>query len=107
MPRKNGQIVDSCVDPAHSCPQIPYAHCQVGFDLVNIQPPLRLLDPALESRISWVHGNLYVVIVSLSRSCSIEAFASSLTTKLPFDDDEFDHIHIRGIARAVPENKVG
>lgn len=30
----------------------------------------------------------------------------SLTTKLPFDDDEFDHVHIRGIARAVPENKV-
>lgn len=30
----------------------------------------------------------------------------SLTTKLPFDDDEFDYVHIRGIARAVPENKV-
>lgn len=30
----------------------------------------------------------------------------SLTTKLPFEDDEFDHVHIRGIARAVPENKV-
>ena len=30
----------------------------------------------------------------------------SLTTKLPFDDDEFDHVHIRSIARGVPENKV-
>lgn len=30
----------------------------------------------------------------------------SLTTKLPFEDDEFDHIHLKGIARAVPETKV-
>ena len=30
----------------------------------------------------------------------------SLTTKLPFDDDEFDHVHIKSIARGVPENKV-
>ncbi|EJD03821.1 S-adenosyl-L-methionine-dependent methyltransferase [Fomitiporia mediterranea MF3/22] len=57
----------------------------VGFDLVNIQPPLHLLGPS-SSRVQWVHGNF-------------------LTTKLPFEDDEFDHVHIRGIARAVPENK--
>lgn len=31
---------------------------------------------------------------------------TSLTTKLPFDDDEFDHVHIQSIARGVPENKV-
>ena len=30
----------------------------------------------------------------------------SLTTKLPFDDDEFEHVHVHAIARAVPENKV-
>lgn len=30
----------------------------------------------------------------------------SLTTQLPFDDDEFDHVHVHAIARAVPENKV-
>lgn len=30
----------------------------------------------------------------------------SLTTRLPFDDDEFDHIHIKDIARGVPESKV-
>jgi hypothetical protein len=29
-----------------------------------------------------------------------------LTTKLPFDDDEFDHVHIQSIAKGVPENKV-
>lgn len=34
------------------------------------------------------------------------SFIDSLTTKLPFDDDEFDHVHVRCIARAVPENKV-
>ena len=31
----------------------------------------------------------------------------SLTTKLPFEDDEFDHVHIQAIAKGVPENKVG
>lgn len=30
----------------------------------------------------------------------------SLTTRLPFDDDEFDHVHIKDIARGVPETKV-
>ncbi|KAI5121295.1 hypothetical protein M0805_003764 [Coniferiporia weirii] len=60
----------------------------VGFDLVNIQPPLSMLDLAHSLRVKWVHGNF-------------------LTTKLPFEDDEFDHVHIRGIARAVPENKWG
>ena len=30
----------------------------------------------------------------------------SLTMQLPFEDDEFDHVHIHAIARAVPENKV-
>ncbi|KAL5495125.1 hypothetical protein ACEPAI_587 [Sanghuangporus weigelae] len=60
--------------------------CQfVGFDLVAIQPPVHLLGSD-SSRVQWVHGNF-------------------LTTKLPFEDDEFDHVHIRGIARAVPENK--
>jgi hypothetical protein len=28
-----------------------------------------------------------------------------LTTKLPFEDDEFDHVHIQSIAKGVPENK--
>ncbi|KAG6910523.1 hypothetical protein DXG01_009942 [Tephrocybe rancida] len=31
----------------------------------------------------------------------------SLTTKLPFEDDEFDHVHIQAIAKGVPENKWG
>lgn len=29
----------------------------------------------------------------------------SLKNKLPFDDDEFDHVHIDSIARGVPEPK--
>ena len=29
---------------------------------------------------------------------------SSLTRKLPFDPDYFDYIHIRSIAKGVPEN---
>ncbi|KLO15043.1 S-adenosyl-L-methionine-dependent methyltransferase [Schizopora paradoxa] len=58
----------------------------VGFDLVNIQPPNSILDSAQAKRVRWVRGNF-------------------LTTKLPFEDDEFDHVHIRSIARAVPESK--
>lgn len=31
---------------------------KVGFDLVDVQIPLSLLEPAVASRIMWVHGNL-------------------------------------------------
>ncbi|KAI0785068.1 hypothetical protein C8Q75DRAFT_343810 [Abortiporus biennis] len=58
----------------------------VGYDLVNIQIPLYLLDHSISARIQWVHGNL-------------------LRTRLPFDDDEFDFVHIKALAFAVPENK--
>ncbi|KII93159.1 hypothetical protein PLICRDRAFT_99692 [Plicaturopsis crispa FD-325 SS-3] len=58
----------------------------VGIDLVNVQLPTYMLPESIAKRISWVHGNF-------------------LTTKLPFDDDEFDHVHIASIARGVPENK--
>ncbi|THV07518.1 S-adenosyl-L-methionine-dependent methyltransferase [Dendrothele bispora CBS 962.96] len=58
----------------------------VGFDLVNVQLPLKIIEPSIADRIQFVHGNF-------------------LTTKLPFEDDEFDHVHIQHIARGVPENK--
>jgi hypothetical protein len=35
-----------------------------------------------------------------------EGVRDSLTTKLPFDDEEFDYVHIKDIARGVPESKV-
>ncbi|KIK70686.1 hypothetical protein GYMLUDRAFT_210055 [Collybiopsis luxurians FD-317 M1] len=60
----------------------------VGFDLVNIQIPLSILDSPLANRIEWFHGNF-------------------LTNRLSFEDDTFDHIHISSIATAVPENKWG
>ncbi|TFK99684.1 hypothetical protein BDV98DRAFT_570686 [Pterulicium gracile] len=60
----------------------------VGFDLVDVQLPLRLVDQKIAERISWMHGNF-------------------LTNKLPFEDDEFDHIHMSNIALGVPENKWG
>lgn len=60
----------------------------VGFDLVDVQVPTSLMEPDIASRISWVHGNF-------------------LTTKLPFDDDEFDHVHMHGLGRGIPENKWG
>ncbi|KIK07207.1 hypothetical protein K443DRAFT_87444 [Laccaria amethystina LaAM-08-1] len=68
------------IEAAKEWPQCNF----VGFDLVKIQIPV--LEPELASRIQWQHGNF-------------------LTTKLPFEDDEFDHVHIQSIAKGVPENK--
>lgn len=31
---------------------------KVGFDLVDIQVPLRVLDPSVARRIEWMQGNL-------------------------------------------------
>ncbi|KIJ66297.1 hypothetical protein HYDPIDRAFT_86952 [Hydnomerulius pinastri MD-312] len=60
----------------------------VGFDLVDVQVPLAILDQEIANRVTWVHGNF-------------------LTTKLPFDDDEFDHVHMHSLGRGIPENKWG
>ncbi|KAF8514025.1 hypothetical protein JB92DRAFT_166214 [Gautieria morchelliformis] len=57
----------------------------VGFDIVNLQIPPHRLSPKYSSRIKWVQGNFL--------------------EPLPFDDDYFDHVHIRHISRGVPENK--
>jgi hypothetical protein len=73
--------------------------------LVDVQIPLKILDPSIASRIDWKHGNLYVPSSRLFPTTSLN-IQISLTTQLPFDDDEFDHVHVHAIARAVPENKV-
>ncbi|KAH7886106.1 hypothetical protein F5I97DRAFT_2025859 [Phlebopus sp. FC_14] len=66
-----------------------WTECEfVGFDLVDVQAPLSLLEPDVAKRIRWVHGNF-------------------LTTTLPFDDDEFDHVHMHNLGRGIPENKWG
>ncbi|EFI28681.1 hypothetical protein CC1G_01857 [Coprinopsis cinerea okayama7 len=44
------------VDAAKEWPNAEF----VGFDLVNVQVPLKLLDPSIAKRITWRHGNLYV-----------------------------------------------
>ena len=31
---------------------------------------------------------------------------TSLTNSFPFEEDEFDHVHVQSIAKAVPESKV-
>lgn len=33
---------------------------QVGFDLVDLQIPLKFVPQSVASRIEWVHGNLCV-----------------------------------------------
>ncbi|KAI0707807.1 hypothetical protein C8Q76DRAFT_628262 [Earliella scabrosa] len=58
----------------------------VGFDLVNVQIPLSILDPDDARRIEWVYGNI-------------------LTGPLPFEDEEFDHVRMVQVALGIPENK--
>jgi len=53
---------------------------------MNVQIPLTALPPDIANRIEWVHGNF-------------------LRTRFPFEDEEFDHVHIGGVAFGVPENK--
>lgn len=79
---------------------------KVGYDLVNVQVPLHLVDPSLASRIEWVYGNLWVVTGPLIIRSTIINVADSLRVKLPFEDEEFDYIRLNGVAFAVPENKV-
>ncbi|KAG8786239.1 hypothetical protein FRC15_011810 [Serendipita sp. 397] len=62
----------------------PDAHF-VGLDLVPIQPNLDLVARDLRTRIRWVNAN----------------FLDSL----PFPTSYFDFVHIRRIARGVPEDK--
>lgn len=58
----------------------------VGVDLVSIQPDLtRIGETSLASRIQWVVGNFL--------------------KRLPFEDGEFDFVHVKRIARGVPENR--
>ncbi|KAI0361391.1 hypothetical protein OH77DRAFT_1516362 [Trametes cingulata] len=58
----------------------------VGLDMVNIQVPLQVLEPEIAERVEWVHTNI-------------------LRNKLPFEDDEFDHVHVQCLALGIPENK--
>ncbi|KAH8099373.1 S-adenosyl-L-methionine-dependent methyltransferase [Cristinia sonorae] len=58
----------------------------VGYDLVNVQIPLHCVESQVANRIEWVYGNI-------------------LRQRLPFEDEEFDHIHIQSMAFSVPELK--
>lgn len=58
----------------------------VGFDLVNVQINLACVEPSVARRITWQHGNF-------------------LSTRLPFEDDYFEHVHIQSISKGVPEHK--
>ncbi|KAI0073415.1 S-adenosyl-L-methionine-dependent methyltransferase [Panus rudis PR-1116 ss-1] len=58
----------------------------VGFDVVDVQIPLKYVEPSIANRIQWVHGNF-------------------LTSRLPFNDNEFDFVHMQGIGSCIPEPK--
>ncbi|KAF7422414.1 hypothetical protein PC9H_010570 [Pleurotus ostreatus] len=58
----------------------------VGLDVVPLHPNLQQLGSAdLAGRITWIQANF------------LEG--------LPFSDEEFDYVHIKRIARGVPEDK--
>ncbi|EJD45643.1 hypothetical protein AURDEDRAFT_113983 [Auricularia subglabra TFB-10046 SS5] len=57
----------------------------VGLDIVPLQPDLHLLGSDIAPRVKWVQANFL--------------------ERLPFDDEEFDFVHVRRIARGVPETK--
>jgi len=73
---------DWVIDAAKRWPECTF----VGYDIVNVQIPLHCLDPSIAKRIQWVYGNI-------------------LRQRLPFDDEEFDYVHINGMAFAIPELK--
>jgi hypothetical protein len=51
-------------------------------------------------------GSWQFVRLSFSALTTLTEGVVSLTNKLPFEDDEFDHVHVHAIAQGVPENKV-
>ncbi|KAL4250784.1 hypothetical protein ABKN59_006099 [Abortiporus biennis] len=57
----------------------------VGVDIVPLYPDLHQVGSPLASRITWVQANIL--------------------ERLPFQDEEFDYVHIKRIARGVPEDK--
>ncbi|KAG8795793.1 hypothetical protein FRC17_008078, partial [Serendipita sp. 399] len=57
----------------------------VGIDLVNLQPNLELVADDLRARIEWKHANFL--------------------DPLPFPASHFDLVHMRRIARGIPETK--
>ncbi|PSS29663.1 hypothetical protein PHLCEN_2v2811 [Hermanssonia centrifuga] len=79
MPESLG---DWCVDAAKTWTESTF----VGYDLVDVQVDLQYVEPSVAKRIEWMHGNF-------------------LTERLPFDDNEFDFVHIFGIGLSVPEDK--
>ncbi|KAI0371662.1 hypothetical protein BV20DRAFT_992578 [Pilatotrama ljubarskyi] len=78
----------------------------VGFDLVDVQIPLSILDPDDARRIEWVHGNMCVAVFPIAiRGAAQVLTDSSLTGPLPFEDEEFDHVRFTEVALGIPENK--
>jgi hypothetical protein len=59
---KNGLIVNLCVRVLSRIRiLLDNKLDKVGFDLVNVQLPLKMVDPSIADRIQWMHGNLYVL----------------------------------------------
>lgn len=44
--------------------------------------------------------------LSLDNMFSCQNRLRSLRNKLPFEDEEFDYVHVQNLALGIPENKV-
>jgi hypothetical protein len=88
--RMEGTAELNCFEtPPRAITSLPLSQdCQfVGLDLVPLFPDLNLVGKGeLNVRIQWTTSNFL--------------------EPLPFSDQEFDYIHAKGIAVAVPEDKV-
>ncbi|KAK7689159.1 hypothetical protein QCA50_007850 [Cerrena zonata] len=93
MRKLKGNVPSRCLDVGTALGDwvlgcaVKWTECTfVGFDLADIQIPLKYADPSIAGRVQWVHGNF-------------------LKYPWPFADDEFDYIHVEGVGFGIPETK--
>lgn len=90
----------------------------VGYDLVNHQVALAYLDEDVSDRAGDAGSPDASLVDSLSsqKATAVKrhlsdrihwAHGNFLLEPLPFEAAEFDHVRVCGIAKGVPENKVG
>jgi hypothetical protein len=76
--------------------------CQCANKLGSVKGPVAIRSHFLGSW-QFVRPSRFL---ELTAKIGTHSIWNSQTTKLPFDDEEFDHVHVKNIARGVPENKV-
>ena len=79
-----------------------YMRCHFGYYLLDMQIYLKYFYPSISRRIEFRHVNL---LLPLLFDLPITLISLTLE-RLPFDDNEFDFVHLFSLAFCVPEDKV-